>query len=140
MTVPDTRPGDILQRVEAVNAFMADEQGASLVAANKRIGNILKKSGQEITAEIDESSLLLPAEKMLFEAVNAARSKVEPRFERSEYAAALASLAALNAPVNAYFDEVMVMDEDPRIRSNRLSQLAALKALFDRVADFSLAD
>jgi glycyl-tRNA synthetase beta chain len=91
MTVPDTRPGDILQRVEAVNAFMADEQGASLVAANKRIGNILKKSGQEITAEIDESSLLLPAEKMLFEAVNAARSKVEPRFERSEYAAALAS-------------------------------------------------
>lgn len=140
MAAPGTRPSDIFQRLQAVSAFTALPEGASLVAANKRIGNILKKAEDCISTTIDTNRFVLEAETILFDAVTAAKAAVEPFYEQSDYAAALGVLAALRGPVDNYFDGVMVMDDDPTLRRNRLAQLSAMKALFDRVADFSLAD
>jgi len=140
LAAPGTRPADILRRLQSVHAFIGDARGASLVAANKRIGNILKKSELVVSQEIDADRLILDAERRLFDAVRKAGAAVQPLYARADYDSALALLAELSVPVDHYFEHVMVMDEDPGLRRNRLAQLAALKALFDRVADFSLAD
>ena len=140
LAAPGTRPADILRRLQAVHAFIGDVRGASLVASNKRIGNILKKSDGVVSQEIDADRLVLDAERKLFDAVRDAAQAVQPLYAQADYDSALALLAELSVPVDHYFEHVMVMDEDPGLRRNRLAQLAALKALFDRVADFSLAD
>ena len=76
----------------------------------------------------------------LFDAIQSVKDAIKPHFDTGAYEQALSELAQLKTPVDEYFDEVMVMDEDPDVRSNRLAQLADLKSLFDRVADFSQAD
>lgn len=131
---------DLRARLDAVAEFMGREEAERLVAANKRIGNILKKQDGEISGKIDPDRFSFDEEKVLFERVEAVRSDVIPRFDTGRYGDALALLADLREPVDRYFDAVMVMDEDAAVRANRLAQLARLKALFDRVADFSQAD
>lgn len=131
---------DLAARLAATTAFMQRPEAQSLVAANKRIGNILKQQTGEAKAEIDEDRFVSPQERQLFDDVSRVKALVLPRFEQARYDEALAELASLKAPVDAYFDAVMVMDEDLDLRRNRLAQLAELKALFDRVADFSQID
>ncbi len=131
---------DLRARLDAVSRFMNRDEAESLIAANKRIGNILKKQNEAMSEQIDEDRFVLDEERVLFDAVRDCEHIVIPRFEAGEYDDALTELAALREPVDRYFDSVMVMDEDPAIRANRLAQLASLKSLFDRVADFSQAD
>ena len=129
---------DLDRRLTALAGFMGQPAGASLAAANKRIGNILRKAEQAISTEIDEDKLVLPQEKLLFEEVLGQEEAVRPLLERGDYPASLLRLAELREPVDAFFDTVLVMDEDAALRSNRLALLARLKSLFDRIADLSI--
>ena len=133
----DTLP-DLDQRLAALAAFMGQDAADSLAAANKRIGNILRKSGEEVHDKIDTDRLILDAETDLFREVCAVEEKIGPHMAAGDYAASLQHLAGLRAPVDAFFDSVMVMDDDPQLRGNRLALLARLKALFDRIADLSV--
>lgn len=134
-TLPDLRA-----RLDAVAAFMRQPEAESLVAANKRIGNILKKQDGGVSSKIDEKLMVLDEERQLFEEVSSATSELAGLYEQRDYKGALSRLSQLRSPVDAYFDAVMVMDEDPKVRANRLAQLHRLKSLFDRVADFTQAD
>ena len=129
---------DLVTRLDALRDFMKHEAASSLVAANKRIGNILRKSGSETVSKINEDILLIEEEKHLFEEVSEISSGLEKLYESSDYTAALTLLAGLSTSIEAFFDKVMVMDDDPDIRNNRLSLLAELKGLFDRVANLAL--
>ncbi len=131
---------DLRARLEAVSGFMRREEADSLVAANKRIGNILKKQDGGFSEHIDAKLFAFDEERQLYTKVNEAKSAVAPLFAQGDYSAALAVLAGLRQPVDRYFDSVMVMDDDPSVRANRLAQLHVLKGLFDHVAEFSLAD
>ncbi len=131
---------DLRARLDAVRTFMGRDEAESLIAANKRIGNILKKQDVRVSTQIDADLLSFDEEKQLFSDVESASKQVEPLFAQGAYADALETLAELRESVDRYFDSVMVMDEDPAVRANRLAQLATVKALFDRVADFSQAD
>jgi glycyl-tRNA synthetase beta chain len=133
---PD-RWGDIPKRLAAVRAFAALPESASLAAANKRIGNILKKSDAPPAARIDEKLLVEPAEKFLTGALHNTQPLADALFAKGEYTASLRELAALKGPVDAFFDGVMVNAEDPALRANRLALLAALHATMNRVADLS---
>lgn len=130
---------DLQARIRALDGFMQLPAAEALVAANKRIGNILRKSETNIKAEIDANILILPEEKRLFEEVTRLESLLPRLFDRGDYADALNHLADLQTTVDAFFDQVMVMDEDIAVRENRLALLKRLKTLFDRVADLSLA-
>ncbi len=131
------RLGDIPKRLAAVRTFAALPEAASLAAANKRVGNILKKVSGGVTAKVDPARLKEPAEV----ALNAALAKVGPKaaaaFEQGDYTASLQSLAALKDPVDDFFDHVMVNVEDEALRTNRLGLLAILHAAMNRVADLS---
>ena len=133
----DTLP-DLDRRLVALSGFMGQEAAASLAAANKRIGNILRKAGEDIPEEIDADRLVLDAEKALFGDLRDIEETIVPFLEAGDYSASLAHLAELRGPVDAFFDSVMVMDEDPLLRSNRLALLARLKSQFDRIADLSV--
>ena len=133
----DTLP-DLDQRLAALSAFMGQDAAISLAAANKRIGNILRKSGEEISAHIDAKRFVFDEEKQLFDEVCKMEATVGPFLEAGDYTATLQHLAGLREPVDRFFDSVMVMDENPALRSNRLALLARLKALFDRIADLSV--
>ena len=108
------------------------------VITNKRIGNILRKADDTISGDIAEDRLELAAERALFDDVTALETDVEPLMAAGDYARALLLLSRLREPVDRFFDEVMVMDEDPVLRANRLALLARLKSLFDRIADLSV--
>ena len=127
---------DFHQRVEAVLEFQRLEESASLAAANKRIANILRQAGT-VPTQVDEAGLLQPAEEALFARVQALESEVGPLVESRSYTKALVLLAGLRAVVDRFFDEVLVMDEDPAIRANRLALLGRLRALFIAIADVS---
>jgi len=131
------RLGDIPKRLAAVRAFAALPEAASLSAANKRVGNILKKAAGAIVAKVDAGLLKEDAERVLWNALNAVKPQADAAFERGDYAAALSSLAALKAPVDAFFDKVMVNAEDAALRGNRLGLLALLHQAMNRVADLS---
>ncbi|PPK51056.1 glycine--tRNA ligase subunit beta [Marinobacter persicus] len=134
-----TRPLDFDRRVKAVEAFRQLPEAQALAGANKRVSNILTKQGGDSIGETVDSSLLQdPAEQTLAEQVNAQADKVVPLFEQGDYASALSSLASLRAPVDTFFDEVMVMADDEAVRNNRLALLNRLRNLFLRVADISL--
>ncbi|GHD41715.1 glycyl-tRNA synthetase beta chain [Marinobacter persicus] len=134
-----TRPLDFDRRVKAVEAFRQLPEAQALAGANKRVSNILTKQGGDSIGETVDSSLLQDAaEKALAEQVDAQAEKVVPLFEQGDYASALSSLASLRAPVDTFFDEVMVMAEDEAVRNNRLALLNRLRNLFLRVADISL--
>ncbi|MEP7157173.1 MAG: glycine--tRNA ligase subunit beta [Betaproteobacteria bacterium] len=128
--------GELVARLAAVNAFQKLPEAASLAAANKRIGNILKKS-EGATGTVDTSLLTDAAEKALHAAVAVARPVFERHMAAADYSAALASLAPLKTPVDAFFDDVMVNAEDAKLRANRLALLADLHSLMNKVADLS---
>jgi glycyl-tRNA synthetase beta chain len=131
---------EVARKLAAVAEFKALPEAAALAAANKRIRNILKKNlaeGQALPA-IAEALLQEAAERELRAALRAVQVPVETAFAAHDYTAALKQLASLRAPVDAFFDGVMVMADDMAVRNNRLSLLAELSALMNRVADISL--
>jgi glycyl-tRNA synthetase beta chain len=131
------RLGDIPKRLAAVRTFAALPEAASLAAANKRVGNILKKVSGGVTAKVDAALLGEPAEIALNAALATVQPKADAAFEQGDYAASLQSLAALKGPVDDFFDHVMVNVEDEALRTNRLGLLAILHAAMNRVADLS---
>ncbi|UYF99979.1 glycine--tRNA ligase subunit beta [Halomonas sp. GD1P12] len=135
---PVTRPLDFARRLRAVKAFTQREEAAALAAANKRVSNILAKQEHDGSTRVDEALLQEDAERALYEAVTQSQTRVAPLFAEGHYQQALDALAELRAPVDRFFDEVMVMAEDSGVRQNRLALLASLQALFLEVADISL--
>ena len=132
-----TRPADFDARVRAVSHFRTLDSAEALAAANKRVSNILAKADAAI-GEINLTACVEPAEKALAEAVLALRTEVQPLIAKGEYTAVLDKLANLRAPVDSFFDNVMVNAEDPALRQNRLAILNTLQGLFLQVADISL--
>ncbi|WP_249976393.1 glycine--tRNA ligase subunit beta [Vreelandella olivaria] len=134
---PATKPLDFARRLRAVKAFAQREEAAALTAANKRVSNILSKQEHDGSTQVDQNLLQEEAEKTLFSAVTASQQQVAPLFAAGDYQQALDMLATLREPVDAFFDQVMVMADDDAIRHNRLALLASLQALFLKVADIS---
>ncbi|CAB3893819.1 glycine--tRNA ligase subunit beta [Achromobacter animicus] len=126
----------VAERVRAAAAFAQLPEAASLAAANKRIGNLLKKAEGEIGA-VNDAALVEPAEKALATAVAALRPKAEAQLADGDFAGSLSTLAQAREPVDAFFADVMVMAEDPAVRANRLALLAQLHGLMNQVADIS---
>ncbi|MEW5881566.1 MAG: glycine--tRNA ligase subunit beta [Pseudomonadota bacterium] len=124
-------------QLAAVRAFMKLPEAESLTAANKRIGNILKKA-DAVPASYEPALLFEPAEKALAAAFERVRPHAEEYFVQGDYTGMLKSLVPLRPAVDAFFDDVMVNVEDAKIRANRLALLAALRATMNRVADLSL--
>ncbi|MFN8768824.1 MAG: glycine--tRNA ligase subunit beta [Lysobacteraceae bacterium] len=122
---------DFAERLAALQRFAELPEAAALAAANKRARNILKKVEGALPEAIDASKLVEPAERELHDALVAALADTDASLAARDYVAVLSRLAALRAPVDAFFDGVMVMAEDPAVRDNRL---ALLKALADRFA------
>ncbi|MGM0925010.1 MAG: glycine--tRNA ligase subunit beta [Pseudomonadota bacterium] len=134
---PVTRPLDFARRLRAVQAFTGREEAAALAAANKRVSNILAKQADEVGSAVDASLLQDAAETSLHDAVNSLRNSVTPLLGEARYQEALDALAGLREPVDAFFDQVMVMTDDQDVRSNRLALLADLRGLFLEVADIA---
>ncbi len=135
-----TRIDRVPLRLEAVAQFRQLPEAEALAAANKRIQNILRKAeqaGEGIVPEPDEALLAEAAEKDLFQALDQVAAPVETAVDSLDYTGALKQLAALKAPVDRFFDEVMVMAEEPLVRANRLALLARLGGLMNCVADIS---
>ncbi|EEW79242.1 glycine--tRNA ligase subunit beta [Haemophilus influenzae] len=132
-----TRPADFDARVRAVSHFRTLDSAEALAAANKRVSNILAKAGAAI-GEINLTACVEPAEKALAEAVLALRTEVQPLIAQGDYTTVLDKLANLRAPVDNFFDNVMVNAEDPALRQNRLAILNTLQGLFLQVADISV--
>ncbi|AMO73525.1 glycine--tRNA ligase subunit beta [Pseudomonas citronellolis] len=133
-----TAPLDFDQRVQAVQAFRQLPEAEALAAANKRVSNILAKAEGEVPQSVNAGLLNEAAEKALGSAVAAAEGEVAPLARARDYRAALARLAALRAPVDAFFEEVLVNADDSAVRANRYALLAKLRGLFLGVADISL--
>lgn len=132
-----TRPVDFHGRLLAIKAFRHSDAGAALAAANKRTRNILRKSEADVPDVVELSVMTDPQEKALLGALTEARATAEPLLAAGDYRGALAALSALRAPVDSFFDSVMVMADDPLLRANRLALLGQLAGVFLRVADLS---
>lgn len=132
-----SQPLDINQRVLAVSEFSKLPQAQALAAANKRVSNILSKQNASPNAQVNSALLQEDAEKILAQTVSAKAELVAPLFAAREYTKALALLADLQQPVDAFFDGVMVMCEDVALQQNRLALLNKLRGLFLEVADIS---
>lgn len=128
---------EVSQRLEAVRSFSTLPEAESLAAANKRVGNILKKAETAIEAGISTSLLKEPAEIALNQALASVKPKADAAFESGDYTASLQALAALKEPVDAFFDGVMVNADDPALKANRLALLKQLHDAMNRVADLS---
>ena len=137
LSVPLDKLKEVPKRLQAVRDFSALAEAEALAAANKRVGNILRKADQPIQPEVMASLLREPAEIALNGALGQVRSVADLAFEAGNYAASLKALAALKTPVDAFFEQVMVNAEDPQLRANRLALLARLHAAMNRVADLS---
>jgi glycyl-tRNA synthetase beta chain len=131
------RLSEVAKRLAAVRAFAALPEAAALAAANKRVGNILKKAEGQVRERIDAALLKEAAEQELANVLAKVRAASDKLFDAGEYAGSLRELAALKGPVDAFFDGVMVNAEDPALRANRLGLLASLHAAMNRVADLS---
>ncbi len=131
------RLGDVAKRLAAVRSFAALPEAPALAAANKRVGNILKKADGEVQASIKHELLIETAEKSLADALQFVAPKADAAFAAGDYAASMQALAALKAPVDAFFEGVMVNAEDQSLRNNRLGLLATLHNAMNRVADLS---
>ncbi|APE47537.1 glycine--tRNA ligase subunit beta [Delftia sp. HK171] len=131
------RLSDVQKRLEAVRAFGELPEAPALAAANKRVGNILKKADQAVQAQVDAAVLAEVAEKDLYAALQSVAPKAQQQFAAGDYTASLQTLAALRAPVDAFFEHVMVNAEDPALKANRLGLLATLHEAMNRVADLS---
>jgi len=130
------RLGEVPKRLAAVRAFAALPEAPALAAANKRISNILKKA-QEVDPHVSEVLLREPAEMALYSAMKDVAPKAKAQFESGDYTASLQTLAALRAPVDAFFDGVMVNAEEMDLRLNRQGLLKSLHVAMNRVADLS---
>jgi glycyl-tRNA synthetase beta chain len=134
------RPTDIWlvsKQLNAVRAFAGLPESESLAAANKRVGNILKKVEGGVPIEVDAAHFVESAEKNLFDALTQIKPKADTAFESGDYTSSLQTLAALKTPVDAFFDSVMVNADDPALRANRLALLNQLHQTMNRVADLS---
>jgi glycyl-tRNA synthetase beta chain len=131
------QPWDFDRRLKAVASFRGFPEAESLSAANKRIRNILRKSGEKILAQVKPELLQDPAERILATQMYELEREITPLLKRHDYSATLKALASLRGAVDQFFDEVMVMIEDPRLRANRLALLERLQMLFLQVADIS---
>jgi glycyl-tRNA synthetase beta chain len=138
--VDPASPLDFHQRLVALRKFVRDdpESAQSLASANKRIANILARQKVDIDTRVDESLLQEKAEQNLYRKVSRAVDKAEKHLSAGKYARGLAELSRLKKPVDTFFDKVMVMDDDPDIRNNRLALLMRIRHLFLAVADISL--
>lgn len=126
----------ITARVQAVAAFAQIPEAASLAAANKRIGNLLKKAEGSV-GSVNAAALVEPAEKALLAAIVALKPKAQEAIDAGDFAANLRTLAQAREPVDAFFADIMVMAEDPAVRANRLALLGQLHSLMNQVADIS---
>jgi glycyl-tRNA synthetase beta chain len=135
---PD-RIDDVVQRLEAVKVFAALPESSSLAAANKRISNILRKNEESLAqaGSVDAALLQDEAEKKLYASVQRVRPEVDAAFDNGDFTGTLRLLADLRDDVDAFFNDVMVMAEDVRLRNNRLALLSELHRLMNRVADIS---
>ncbi|MGB3069190.1 MAG: glycine--tRNA ligase subunit beta [Ottowia sp.] len=131
--------GEMPERLDAVRAFAKLPEAPALAAANKRIGNILKKAGEtdQVNAAVNEQLLQEPAEKALHAAMQAVVPRADAQFEAGDYTGSLQTLAALREPVDAFFDGVMVNAEQADLRLNRQGLLKTLHQAMNRVADLS---
>jgi glycyl-tRNA synthetase beta chain len=130
------RLGDVPRRLAAVRAFTALAEAPALAAANKRIGNILKKT-DDVDAHVSTLLLVEPAEAALFATMQNVLPQAQAQFAAQDYTAALQTLAALRAPVDAFFEGVMVNAEAMDLRLNRLGLLKTLHIAMNQVADLS---
>ena len=128
---------EILKRVEAVREFSGLPEAQSLAAANKRVGNILKKVEGAVGESADPARFVEDAEKELFAALSEVAPQADAAYSAGDYTGSLQALAALKAPVDAFFDSVMVNADDPALRANRLALLNKLHQTMNRVADIS---
>lgn len=135
MSVSPTKPVDFILRLQAVREFRTLPEAESLSSANKRINNILKKS--ETQPAYDFTLLEDVEEKSLLDAANQSAQRIEPLLQAQDYQGALEQLAQLRTSVDAFFDNVMVMVEDPALRASRLGLLAMLAGQFRQIADIS---
>lgn len=129
--------GDVVARLDAVRAFAALPEAHALAAANKRVANILRKSSASGGPTLDATLLREPAEKVLERALRELRPQADAAQARGDHAAALQCLAALKAPVDAFFDDVMVNVDDAALRANRLALLEQLQQAMRQVADLA---
>jgi glycyl-tRNA synthetase beta chain len=137
LSLSPTQLSEVPRRLAAVQAFASLPEAPALAAANKRVSNILKKVEGEVRAEVKAELLQEAAEQALHQALAASKPKADQLFEAGDYAASLQTLAALKAPVDTFFDQVMVNAEDPALKANRLGLLATLHQAMNRVADLS---
>ena len=129
---------DLVTRLDALREFMKHDVASNLAAANKRIGNILRKSEAITDNTIKEDVLVIEEEKQLFAEIRKISNDLDLLYKQADYTSALNLLAGLSGSIDAFFDHVMVMDEDAEVRQNRLNLLAELKGLFDRIANLAL--
>jgi glycyl-tRNA synthetase beta chain len=131
----------LLAKVEALSVFLESEDGANLLTAYRRAGNIVrieeKKDDVVYDGAVDVERLVAPEEKAVVEALTQADGKAAAALEAEHFADAMASLSALRTPVDAFFDEVTVNTDDANLRQNRLRLLSGIRRALDRVADFS---
>ncbi len=129
----------VIQQLEAVKVFQSLPEAESLVAANKRVANILRQAAakNETFGSAEASDLKEPAEKALFEALKSTSQRAKALYEGGDYTGYLKSFAVLKAPVDTFFDKVMVMVEDEKLRRGRLALLRDLREAMNRVADIS---
>jgi glycyl-tRNA synthetase beta chain len=137
-TLRPTQPYDFDKRVKAVAHFATLPEAVALAAGNKRVANILAKETVPAGVAVNASLLSEPAEVALGTAVKNLEAELAPLFAQRDYSAALTKLAALRPQVDAFFDQVMVMADDPAVRANRIALLARLRGLFLQIADISL--
>jgi glycyl-tRNA synthetase beta chain len=138
--VRSRRPASLLDfdlRLKAVAAFSRLGEATALSSANKRIANILRQANLSSSPRLNTSLLVDDAEQQLHRAMESATSKVRPLLEKRQYAEALTALAGLRTPVDRFFDDVMVMTDDPGLQKNRLALLSELRDLFLDIADIS---
>ncbi|MDH5480465.1 MAG: glycine--tRNA ligase subunit beta [Nitrosomonas sp.] len=128
---------EIPKRLAAVRAFTDLPEAISLAAANKRVGNILKKVNTDISNKVSVNLLQEPAEHALLQALDSVYSQADKTFSAGDYTESLQILAALKSPIDTFFDNVMVNAEDTSLRNNRLALLAQLHQTMNRVADIS---
>ena len=137
MALRPQRLGEVAQSLSAVRAFAALPEAPALAAANKRVSNILKKVDGVVEARVDAALLCEPAELALAQGLAQVQTQADAAFARGDLTASLQALAALKAPVDAFFESVMVNADDAALRANRLGLLAQLHAAMNRVADLS---
>ena len=137
LSISPNQLAEIPRRLSAVQAFANLPEAPALAAANKRVSNILKKVEGEVKADVNAALLQEAAEKALHQALTATKPKADQLFEAGDYTGSLQALAVLKAPVDTFFDEVMVNADDPALKANRLGLLATLHQAMNRVADLS---